>query len=83
MWAFVAESVLALDRLADPARGRGFRLLSRRVGLAMKPYRIFKFRTMVVDAEKLGLYESTQASDGGATLINRKDFRPREANESA
>jgi hypothetical protein len=29
-------------------------------------------------AEKAGLFVLTQSSDGGASLWNRKDFRPRE-----
>ena len=29
-------------------------------------------------AEKAGLFVLTQTSDGGATLLNRKDFRPKE-----
>ena len=29
-------------------------------------------------AEKAGLFVLTQASDGGAALLNRKDFRPKE-----
>ena len=29
-------------------------------------------------AEKNGLYVLTQNADGGATLLNRKDFKPKE-----
>jgi hypothetical protein len=29
-------------------------------------------------AEKNGLFVLTQTSDGGAALLNRKDFRPKE-----
>jgi hypothetical protein len=29
-------------------------------------------------AEKAGLFVLTQTSDGGAALLNRKDFRPKE-----
>jgi len=41
-----------------------------RIGLLGKPFRIFKFRTMVVDAEKLGV-SSTSDDDPRITRIGR------------
>jgi lipopolysaccharide/colanic/teichoic acid biosynthesis glycosyltransferase len=41
-----------------------------RVGLQGKPFRIFKFRTMVVDAEKLGA-SSTSDDDARITRVGR------------
>ena len=41
-----------------------------RIGLGGRPFRIFKFRGMVADAEKLGA-SSTTDNDKRVTLVNR------------
>jgi len=60
---FIALWIRHLDR--GPVFYRG-----ERVGINGKPFRIYKFRTMVVDAEKLGVF-STSNDDERVTGIGR------------
>ena len=68
---FFLTPVLALTALAVRLSSRGPVLFRQeRLGRGMKPFRIYKFRTMVVGAERLGP-GVTSAADGRVTRVGR------------
>lgn len=62
---FVAVAICIKREDSGPIFYRG-----RRIGLRGRPFRIFKFRTMVVDAEKIG-GPSTAADDPRITKVGK------------